>query len=60
MSEITKDMWAKWNAENPPPTFSFEQTIVWLDDMRQFIFELWKNNPKLKEAWDAENEYKKR
>lgn len=45
----------KWK-QRRPLKFTPEETLLWLDGYRRFIFEVWKNNPKLRKKW--ENLYK--
>lgn len=33
------------------PRLSAEQVILWLDGYRQWMFEIWRSNPKLREKW---------
>ena len=33
------------------PKLTAEQIVTWLDLHRQFMFEVWKNNPQLRERW---------
>ncbi|MDO8526458.1 MAG: hypothetical protein Q7T03_02085 [Deltaproteobacteria bacterium] len=42
--------------EKSLPQFSPEQTLVWLDEQRQFLFEVWKKNPKLRKRWETLNQ----
>lgn len=44
---ITEEMWKKWHKDNPERALSAEETILWLDGMRQVMFELWAKNPNL-------------
>ncbi len=32
-----------------------EQIIIWLDLHRQFMFEVWSNNPELRRKWEEIN-----
>jgi hypothetical protein len=40
-----QDAWDEWNKSNPAPVLTTEQTIEWLEGMRELMFEIWKNNP---------------
>jgi len=42
--------------EGRPPDLTPEQIISWLDECRQFMFEVWNSNPHLKEEWDRINQ----
>ncbi len=35
-----------------------EQTILWLDAYRQWMFEIWKNHPELRVEWEKINQIK--
>ncbi len=41
--------------EMQPVLLTPEQIILWLDGHRQFMFEVWKNNPHLREEWERLN-----
>ncbi len=36
---------ADWSQYQGPIRLTPEQTIQWLEGMREFMFEIWKNNP---------------
>lgn len=44
--------WAEANVAHDFETASAEQIIEWLDEYREFMFEIWKNDPELKEQWN--------
>jgi len=37
------------------PQLSHEQIIEWLDGHRQWMFEIWKNDPAARKKWEAIN-----
>lgn len=42
-----EEAWRKWNAEQRPMRPTAEQSLTWLDGWREFMFEVWRNNPEL-------------
>lgn len=51
MKEAENVGWKLHNAEKPyEPTA--EESLDWLDGMRAFMFEVWKNNPDLRKQYE--------
>ncbi|MBF0106768.1 MAG: hypothetical protein HQM16_15765 [Deltaproteobacteria bacterium] len=46
--------WEKWNKQLPKIVFTTEQTILWLEGMRELLFEVWRNDKERVDQWHAE------
>lgn len=44
--------WKKWNQEAAFIRLTPEQTLEWLDSIRAFMFEVWKQNPQLRKQFE--------
>lgn len=47
--------WKEWNQKSHIQKFTPEQVIEWLEGMRAFLFEVWKNNPEKLRQWNEES-----
>jgi hypothetical protein len=47
-SKAEKKAWAKANADAGTVNLTPEQTLLWLDDFRELMFEVWRKNPSLR------------
>ena len=45
MLERPKEDWGR------TPRLTAEETILWLDGHREFMFEVWRSNPGFREKW---------
>jgi hypothetical protein len=48
---VTQEKWAEWNKGYTLPILTPEQTIEWLEGMREFNTEVWKKNPYCRPQW---------
>jgi hypothetical protein len=44
--------WKKWNREQTPPDLTPEQILIWLDQTRSLMFEVWRRNPALRRKYE--------
>jgi len=54
MDNNKQKAWDHWNQTKPVPVFTPEQTILWLEGIRELLFEVWKNDSHKLSQWHNE------